>query len=297
MTRMRAVVVAATDVGRRRDHNEDHHAAWIPEDPAELDRRGILLMVADGMGGSQAGEVASKLAADIVVQRYGEAPGADPLAELKAAVEAANGVVFQQSLADPTMSGMGTTCTALAFRGREAWVAHVGDSRAYMTHGRELHLLTRDHTLVAHLIEQKELTEEEARTDLRRNVVLRSVGVGEEVEVDAMPIAGPLEPGDTILLCSDGLHGLVSDEELGQAMQGADMTLACQDLVALANQRGGPDNITVVMARIESVGERAPRAPAMTGAATGRPWIAIVLALLGLAVAVGSVMWLTGRPL
>lgn len=299
---LRAAVVAATDVGRRRDHNEDHHAAWIPDDPAELEHRGMLLVVADGMGGSQAGEVASKLAAETVVQRYVAGAGNSPLADLRAAVESANRQVFEQGMADPHLSGMGTTCTALALRGNQAWIAHVGDSRAYMMRGYELSLLTRDHTLVAHLIEQNELSLEDARTDPRRNVMLRSVGVGEDVEVDAEPIEGPLKPGDTLLLCSDGLHGLVSDEELGQAMQQEDMTSACQDLLALANERGGPDNITVVMARIESVGPPSKRPskaskveePAFVGPTHGRAWVALLLALLGLAVAVGSVMWLTG---
>lgn len=315
MTRVRAVVVAATDVGRRRSHNEDHHVVWVPSDPADLERRGILIMVADGMGGSLAGEVASKLAAETVVHRYGEGAGVDPLEDLKAAVEDANTAVFQQSLSDPSMTGMGTTCTALALKGREAWIAHVGDSRAYLCRGREIRQLTQDHSLVAHLVERNELSPEQARTDSRRNVVTRSVGVGEKVEVDAMRIGGLLEPGDTLLLCSDGLHGQVTDEEIGQAMQEGSMEEACQDLIGLANERGGPDNITVVMARIEAVGnpvaardsttvsgiresENGGRVPSRSAPLTrrrkSRTWLLLLLALIALVLAVWSIVWLVG---
>src|SRR5262245_43618714 len=127
--RMNVAVSAATDLGLKRSQNEDCHGVWIPEDPAERERRGVLLAVADGMGGSRAGEVASRLAVETVLKAWREAPGGDVLADLHGAVEAANRVVHGESVAHPDMSGMGTTCTAVVVRDGSAYYAHVGDSR------------------------------------------------------------------------------------------------------------------------------------------------------------------------
>ena len=243
-------VKAATDVGLRRAQNEDSHGEWIPAAPAERDRRGTLLVVADGMGGSRAGEVASRLAVETVLRCYREAPGADLLEDLHHAVEAANRVVHRESGARPELSGMGTTCTAVVLRGADAYIAHVGDSRAYLIQNGHMRQLTRDHSLVAQLVRDGQLTPEQAKVDPRRNVVTRSVGVGTYVEIDAEHEPGVLRPGDTVLICSDGLHGVVSDEELEAAGKGPDLAQICRDAIALANQRGGPDNITLVLARI-----------------------------------------------
>jgi protein phosphatase len=243
-------VRAATDRGLRRSQNEDSHGAWIPGTPEERRRRGALLVVADGMGGSRAGEVASQLAVQTVLRRYREAPGEDPLEDLFHAVEAANRVVHAQSATHPELAGMGTTCTALVMRGADAYLAHVGDSRAYLIHGGSIRQLTRDHSLVAQLVREGQLTPDQARVDPRRNVVTRSVGVGAQVEIDAELEPGILGPGDTVLICTDGLHGLVDDDELEAAASAPDMEQGCSDLIALANQRGGPDNITLILARV-----------------------------------------------
>lgn len=243
-------VKAATDVGLKRAQNEDSHGEWIPSTAEERGRRGNLIVVADGMGGSRAGEVASRLAVETVVRCYREAPGTHPLADLRQAVEAANRVVHRESAARPELSGMGTTCTAVVLRGADAYYAHVGDSRAYLIQDGVIRQLTRDHSLVAQLVRDGQLTPEQARVDPRRNVVTRSVGVGATVEIDAEHEPGLLRPGDTVLICSDGLHGMVADEELRAAASGADLERGCHDAIALANQRGGPDNITVVLARL-----------------------------------------------
>src|SRR5262249_18634791 len=205
---------APTDLGLKRTQNEDSHGLWMPDDEAERDRRGVLIVVADGMGGSQAGEVASRLAVDTVIKTYVESDGADPLESLHSAVVAANEAVHAESQAHPDLTGMGTTCTAVVVQDRHALVAHVGDSRAYLVRDGRIRQLTRDHSLVAQLVMRHELTPEQARLDPRRNVVTRSVGVGPEVEVDAERLEVPLVRGDTLLLCSDGLHGLVGDDEL-----------------------------------------------------------------------------------
>jgi protein phosphatase len=243
-------VRSATDLGLKRAQNEDSHGEWIPSAAEERRRRGTLLVVADGMGGSRAGEVASRLAVETVLRCYREAPGEDLLEDLHHAVEAANRVVHRESAAHAELSGMGTTCTAVVMRGADAYFAHVGDSRAYLIHDGSIRQLTRDHSLVAQLVREGQLTPEQAKVDPRRNVVTRSVGVGAHVEIDAEPVPGVLRPGDTVLICSDGLHGVVADEELKVAASGADLGQGCLDAIRLANQRGGPDNITVVLARV-----------------------------------------------
>jgi len=249
---MTVTVSAATDVGLKRTQNEDWLATWVAEDPADLEHRGVLLVVADGMGGSRGGEVASKLAVETVLKSYREAPGDELLDDLTRALESANRMVHDQSLAHPELRGMGTTCTALVVRDREAFVAHVGDSRAYSLRQGMIRQLTRDHSLVAQLVQSRQITPEQARIDPRRNLVTRSVGVSPHVEVDAERIEGELRDGDTMILCTDGLHGLVSDEELATHASGDDLDQACRELVALARRRGGHDNITLIVARLVS---------------------------------------------
>ena len=256
----------ATDVGLRRTQNEDHHGSWVPSSSEELEKRGTLLVVADGMGGSQAGEVASRLAVETVVKAYRAAFGEDPAADLRRAVEEANRTIHDLARTSFDLGGMGTTCTALVVRGTEAFVAHVGDSRAYLVSRGSVSQLTQDHSLVAQLVRERELTAEQARVDPRRNVVTRSVGVGETVQVDAFQVTAPLKAGDTLILCSDGLHGQVTDEEIATLASGPDVAEACQRLIGLANRRGGPDNITVIAGRLlegpEDSRESLPAAPA-----------------------------------
>ena len=252
-------IAAATDVGLRRDRNEDYYATWSPETEAERERRGELLVVADGMGGSAAGEVASRTAVEAVLHHFQSHADAFDVA-LTHALEAAHHAVHRMSVERPELSGMGTTCTAVAVRGGEVQFAHVGDSRAYLVRDGRPQQLTADHSLVAQLVQQQLMTPEQARVDPRRNVLTRSIGVGEVVEVDGGALAGGLRAGDTLLLCSDGLHGLVSDEELASFASRADLEGACAALIELARERGGHDNITVVLARPRSGVPGAPGA-------------------------------------
>ncbi|HTO92197.1 MAG TPA: Stp1/IreP family PP2C-type Ser/Thr phosphatase [Candidatus Sulfotelmatobacter sp.] len=240
---------AATDLGMKRTQNEDSHGCWVPESDTERAQRGLLLVVADGMGGSQAGEVASRLAVQTVIQVYREGGGASPLDDLYRAVEAANHVVHAESVAHPSMSGMGTTCTALVVKGADTYLAHVGDSRAYLAQNGRLRQLSQDHSLVAQLVRDGQLTADQARSDPRRNVVTRSVGVGAHVEIDAQRFDGLLRDGDTLLMCSDGLHGLVTEDELLDVMSSNRLEDGCLRAIALANARGGHDNITIILAR------------------------------------------------
>ena len=247
---MRVEVRGASDIGLKRSQNEDHLGHWSPADPAARARRGTLLAVADGMGGALAGEVASRIAVETLLSAWAAAPGGDPLADLTAAAEAANHAVYHESLAHPDLKGMGTTLCAVAVRGTEGLVAHVGDSRAYLVRDGVARALTDDHSLVAQLVRSRQLTVEQARVDPRRNVITRSVGVGPTVEGEAARLDPPLRAGDTLVLCTDGLHGLVSDAELAVAATAAGLDAVCADLVRFARERGGYDNITVLVARL-----------------------------------------------
>jgi protein phosphatase len=259
-TRLRTSSAAATDLGRRRSGNEDCYRLW-EANPGAADRPADRLMVVcDGMGGSNAGEVASHMAADAVVREFASSTANDPAAALTHAVEVANTEIWDLSRTRTDLNGMGTTCTAVALRGGDVLVAHVGDSRAYLVRGHRATQLTTDHSLVAQLVARNQLSPEEARHDPRRNVVTRSVGVGPEVEVDIVTLDEPLQGGDTLVICSDGLHGQVSDDEIAGSAMGESLDEACRALIELANERGGPDNITVAMLRVAD-GEAGPGNP------------------------------------
>lgn len=262
------LIASATDVGRKRTGNEDSHALWVSDDGAVRAKHGMLLVVCDGMGGASAGEVASQLAVETVLAGVRSADPNDPAGALRGAIEAANDKVHTQAAANADQRGMGTTCTAVLLRGREVWVGHVGDSRAYLVRGGKVQKLTRDHSLVAELIEKGHLTEAEAKHDHRRNVVTRSVGALESVQVDAERVVDKLKPGDALVVCSDGLHGQVTDYEIGAIATEYPPAEACEGLIDLANERGGPDNITAIVVRVGGAG-----APAATGAkaASARP--------------------------
>jgi len=253
----RVTTAAATDVGRRRSGNEDSYASWDAGGDAAPHAADHLLVVCDGMGGSNAGEVASRMAADTVVREFVAAPPGDTATALAHAVQVANQEIWEHSRSHQDLNGMGTTCTALALNADQVLVAHVGDSRAYLVRAHRARQITTDHSLVAQLVARNQLSPEEARSDPRRNVVTRSVGVGPDLDVDVVAVGEPLKGGDTLVLCSDGLHGQMSDDEIAGFAMGESLPDACRDLIELANARGGPDNITVAMLRFE----RAPDPP------------------------------------
>jgi serine/threonine protein phosphatase PrpC len=258
---MPVVVKALTDRGLKRSQNEDSHAIWVaPDVPGSSDPE-VLVLVADGMGGAQSGEIASSMVADIVVRQYREADRTDPAAVLAAAFHQANAEVLARAEGADEYRGMGTTCTAFALRGRRAWLAHVGDSRAYLVRSGEARRLTRDHSLVAELVRRGELTEAEARSDPRRNVVMRSMGVGASVAVDVVSLDEDLVPGDVVVLSSDGLHGVVTDAEIAAAFAETEVERSCAGLVRLALERGGPDNITIVALAVDGAAAADPQRP------------------------------------
>jgi protein phosphatase len=226
---------ARSDVGRVRAHNEDRYLAAPP-----------LLAVADGMGGAQAGEVAAGVA---VEHLEGLGPEPSPHA-LRAAIVEANEAIRRMAAEDPERAGMGTTVTAaLLGDGGRLELMHVGDSRAYLLRAGELRQLTEDHSVVAELVRRGSIAPEEAEVHPQRNVITRALGAEDGVEVDRTEVS--LEPGDVIVLCTDGLCGYVSDEVIRRRLtESATLEDAAAALVEDANAAGGVDNVTVILARV-----------------------------------------------
>src|SRR5712691_2856163 len=242
--------VLRTDVGLVRSENQDFAAYTTPTEERQSHPGGRLLLVADGMGGHRGGATASRLAGETVKAQYLGHGNEDISAALREALTHANSRIFSEAQSNADLRGMGTTTSALVVRGNEAWFAHVGDSRIYWVRGNEIKQLTDDHSLVASMVREGLLTPKEAENHPRRNVLQRSMGVCEEVEID---VRGPLEvqEGDTFILCSDGLHGLVKPDEIKELVVNKPIHEAADKLVDCALERGAPDNVTVIVARIE----------------------------------------------
>ena len=248
-----------TDVGCVREINEDSGRMVRPADPRLLEEKGTLVVVADGMGGHSAGEVASGMAADVVARVYYETRG-EPAQALRRAVEEANRQIHQAAAEDAAKHGMGTTCTALALCRGQAYAAHVGDSRLYMLRGGRLYQLSEDHSAVNEMVKLGIITKEQARTHEDKNVILRALGTTPEVEVSVLePFA--VREGDRYLLCSDGLHDLVLEDEIASILsETEDIHAAGERLITLAKERGGHDNITVGIIAIMPEGTAAAEA-------------------------------------
>jgi len=235
-------VGAATDTGRVRKVNED--AYWYDD---------RLLIVADGMGGHAAGEVAANVALNAARQAIAALePRVLPVEEMvRQAVAAANLEVYERSLRVPGLQGMGTTLTLVWIAGDRAVVGHVGDSRAYLVTKSGMVQLTQDHSVVAELVRSGGLQASEARLHPYRNVLTRALGAAPQVEADVNSVR--VEPGEALLLCTDGLTAVLQDEEIHKTLVEMDDPTRCaQRLVDLANARGGPDNITAVVALMEA---------------------------------------------
>jgi len=226
-------VGARTDVGKVRTRNED---AYLVEEP--------LFAVADGMGGHRGGNVASALTIEAIREaKPAWDPSGDPLVQ---AVRRANRVVHERAAGDSNLRGMGTTVTVLQTSGANALIAHVGDSRAYLLRGGDLRQLTHDHTLVQQMVDEGKISQEEAGVHPARNIITRSLGVDEDVDVDEERL--DLRPGDRLLLCTDGLTGMLAVDEIAQILRDeGDPQAAADALVDLAVERGGDDNVTTVV--------------------------------------------------
>jgi protein phosphatase len=238
-----------TDIGRRRERNEDCLGIYRPERDDELDRRGTLLVVADGMGGYAAGEVASRTAVETVVNAYYGDLTSDVEESLTRAVKQANDAVLEEASRSAERAGMGSTIAIAAIRAGQLAAANAGDSRVYLMRNGELTQISRDHSWVAELLAVGKITPEEARRHPMRNVVTRSLGGRPGVEVEVYPRTS-LQPGDIVLLCSDGLWGMVDSEQIQRIVQARSAQAAADALVAAANEAGGVDNITAIVCRV-----------------------------------------------
>jgi len=238
-----------SDLGLRRSNNQDSKAVVIASGQEKWERRGHLFMVADGMGAHAAGELASKLATDIVPLTYHKRIDQSPPEALLAAVTDANTHIHTRGQASDDFRGMGTTCSVLVLLPQGAMVAQVGDSRVYRWRDQRLEQLTFDHSLVWELRASGQIPADTVPSYVPKNVITRSLGPNPQVQVDIEGIF-PVQVGDTYLVCSDGLSGPVKDDEIGKILGCLPLEEAVRALVDLANLRGGPDNITVVTARV-----------------------------------------------
>lgn len=248
-----------TDVGKVRAGNEDDSRVCRSDEcPDGID---ALLVVADGMGGHAAGEVASQTTVETVVSYLTMDPDAiarmqedQILGLMQEALKRANSEVLSKAESSPEMHGMGTTCTVALLRGGRSYIAHIGDSRAYLFREGELVRVTKDHSFVEEQVERGVLTSEEARVHPRRNVITRAIGLASDIDVDTY--TRELQPGDRILLCSDGLNSMISDEDICSVLKEGDPQAASENLVDAANDAGGADNVTVIVAESSSVASR-----------------------------------------
>ena len=246
----------ASDQGRTRKTNEDAYGLSIRNAEGACD-----FVVCDGMGGAAAGEIASRLAVEAMMRAMSRA--ALTPETFQQAVDAANDSVRRSAERDPARAGMGTTLVALATRGNRAWVAHVGDSRCYRVRDGKLERLTLDHSLVDEQVRLGQLTPAQAETSPMRNVITRAVGVAEELELEI--VTGPADPGDIFVICSDGLTKHLRDDEILEFAAGRNTQAACEVMLELALERGGLDNVTVIVVRLSSAvrssGRRSAAAP------------------------------------
>lgn len=237
-----------TDVGVRRSHNQDSYAVSVVPDEVTWKERGHLLLVADGMGAHAVGELASKLAADLIPLNYLKFASQGAAQAIRRAFWEANATINQKGTHNPDFEGMGTTSSALVIRSEGAWTAHVGDSRIYRIRAGYIEQLSFDHSLQWELARRQGVAPDQIE-GVPSNVIVRSMGPEANVQVD---VEGPhpILPGDTFMLCSDGLSGQLTDAEMGAIISALPAKEACQLLIDMANLRGGPDNITVLLVRL-----------------------------------------------
>lgn len=237
---MRPSVGAKSDVGRVRDGNED---SYLLKEP--------YFAVADGMGGHLAGDVASRIAVQTISENTGD--GETGPQELERAVKDANAAIYAKASSDPSLHGMGTTCTLVFVADSEIHIAHVGDSRAYLFRDGEISLITEDHTLVGRMVKEGRLQPEEAERHPQRSIITRALGVDAEIDVDLLAI--PIKDGDRVLLCSDGLTSMIKADAIQDVLaRNEDPQAAVDELIDAANAAGGEDNITAVLLSFDGKG-------------------------------------------
>lgn len=252
--KLRLAVAGLTDVGRRRERNQDNVTHYIPTDEHLLEEKGALFVVCDGMGGHAAGEVAAELGVNTIRDAYYSSTESDIIRRFAYAVKQANQTIFGYAREHPEVTGMGTTCVAMVVHGGRGYFVNIGDSRAYLIRDGIMRQVTFDHSWVAEQVRAGVLTEEQARTHAHRNVITRSLGTQPTVSADLF--VESLRDGDRVLLCSDGLHGYVDGDAIEREMaQHEHPESGARNLVDMANANGGPDNITALVVHMLEVPE------------------------------------------
>ncbi|HEV3446952.1 MAG TPA: protein phosphatase 2C domain-containing protein [Gemmataceae bacterium] len=271
-----------TDVGIRRGHNQDAHATLLASDDEQWQVRGHIFLVADGMGAHAVGELASELAVSIIPHTYHKYAPQNGVPALRKAFVEANASIHAKGQQNPEFGGMGTTTTALLLRPEGAWVGHVGDSRAYRIRHGVIEQMSFDHSLVWEMARRQHV-DPDGLEGIPSNVIVRSLGPEPLVQVD-LEGPHPIEPGDVYLLCSDGLSGQVTDQEIGAVASLLPPAEACHFLIDLANLRGGPDNITALIVRVN---EQAVKKAKSATAHALLPWpvIALIVGLVFVTIA------------
>jgi PPM family protein phosphatase len=255
-------VSSQSDIGCVRNNNEDSFGYWEPEDDQQFLRKGRLAVVADGMGGYEGGQEASRLAVETLMAVYRDFGGDDPRTALVEALQAAHDQIREYSFSHPELRGMGTTCTAAAIVRRTQgsahgapnydalYYVHVGDTRLYLIRDGRITRVTRDHSYVGRLVEAGMISPEEAEHHPQRNILTAALGTNPDLIMDSPEQPEPLRLEDVLLICSDGLWGQVRDSEILAAVNNGSAEQAGRQLIQLARERGGPDNITVEILRL-----------------------------------------------
>lgn len=244
--------VVLSDLGNIRTNNEDMGLFFKVADEKAIRQKGYMLIVADGMGGHQAGEVASKMATDIVCREYFNQKNGSIEKGLEKALSTANKTIYEKSSSQAAFKGMGTTCTVLVVIGSDVYYAHVGDSRAYIQKGGAIMQITEDHTYVQQLVNNGDITAAEAAVHPKRNILTNAMGTKPDLRIDTGKSKYSFEKNDKLLLCSDGLYDYLNDEDLNIILKENSLKNAASIMVAQAKTRGGHDNITVVLAEINN---------------------------------------------
>ena len=240
-----------SDVGCQRENNEDRFAYWEGGDESQFQQKGRLFSVADGMGGHEGGAEASRIAVETIQEVYAGAQGEDTRAILFTAFQMAHQRILQYADNHPGLQGMGTTCTAVVLREHDLYYAHVGDSRLYLVREDSIYRLTRDQSYVGKLVEQGIISTEEAGTHPQRHILTSALGAGAEVVPECPEEPLSLEKGDNLVLCTDGLWSLLAEADMQKVVSSKKPDAACRELIKMARDQGGPDNITVQIARVE----------------------------------------------
>jgi serine/threonine protein phosphatase PrpC len=239
-----------SDVGCQRANNEDRYSYWEPADDQQFPQKGRLAIVADGMGGYEGGQEASRIAVEVIEEMYANAVVGDPRSWLLTGFHTAHNRIQDYATKYPDLHGMGTTCTAIAVIDHSLYYAHVGDSRLYLIRDSSISRLTHDHSYVTRLVDNGIIRADEAESHPQRHILTAALGAGSSVTPDSPAAPFALQSGDVLVLCTDGMWGLLSDQEILEITAGKNVDEISHALVETAKKRGGPDNITVQVLRL-----------------------------------------------